>query len=414
MVTTDDTPPVYLFTIDSLRADFFDQTRFPRCWGRFAGDFVRFSKAYANGVATPLAFPSILADDHVRGNGVIAPSATTLAERLPGPSVAIPNNVHLSPERGYHRGFTQFDIEIDLPGYLRRALALRSTRRSGFDLLRRRLPFVADPVAPLVYRPAERMVYELRRSIGNHSPSFVWGHFMDPHGPYHPALVLDRRLPVSVDGYHRIHERWRANADIDSESLAKLTRVYEEKIRYLDRRLDGLLDWLQRAGWYDEALIIVTADHGQLIGEGGRFGHDWDDLPVDELLRVPLLVKNPGESGSGQVRSHPVQHLDIHATVAESVTTDADVDPESIPLYDTADRFIVAKSNGAVRGISNDGEAIRQSDGPMCTTGDPPRALVERVETAEPANVTTDVGQETMTEAERRRVNERLEGLGYR
>lgn len=407
-------PPVYLITIDSLRADFFDDVRFPNCWDYFTNDFMQFPTAYANGIATPLAFPSILADEHVSSNGALSWGATTLAERLPKPSVAIPNNLHLSKARGYHRGFSQFDIDIGLLGYLRRAIVLRSTRKSGIDSLRNRLPFLEDSTVPLLYRPAGRMVYELKRAIQSYSPAFTWGHFMDPHGPYHPALVFDRRLSISIDDFERIHNLWKADAPINHESLDILKRIYEEKIKYVDRRLAELLVWLERTSRYENALIIVTADHGQLMGEGNQFGHDWNNEPVDELLRVPLLVKPPGSRGFGEVLSHPVQHLDIHPTVAEYLLTDQGTNPESVAVHDASQRFIIAKSNSAVRGISEEGDVIREVNGLVRTTGNPPQALIESVTTAEPASVTTDVGQETMTETERRKVNERLEGLGYR
>lgn len=414
MASMDDVPPVYLLTIDSLRADFFDPDRFPSCWERFASDFARFSDAYANGIATPLAFPSILADDHVTGNGVIDQDATTIAELVGGTSVGLGNNVHLSRERGYDRGFSTFDIDIGARGYITRSLSLASFRQNIRKHVQRRLPLMKDPVVPVLYRPAERMVYELKRSIQSTDPTYLWGHFMDPHGPYHPDLVFDRELSVSFEpkGFERVNRKWKDDVDMTDRELETMVHIYEEKIGYLDRQLIDLFGWLEAVGRYEDSLIIITADHGQFIGEGGRFGHGWNNLPEDELLRVPLLVKFPDESYAGEVLSHQVQHLDISSTVAVHASADADLNPDSRPLTDPNDRFIIAKSNSGVRGISQNGDVLR-SNGNITERGSDP-ALVERVRSATPVRVTNDVGQGTMTKDEQERVNERLDALGYR
>lgn len=412
-MAVDSTPPVYLFTVDSLRADFFSESYFPETWRYFDEDFLRFSNAFANGIATPLAFPSILSDEIVTGSGVLSSTATTLAERLPDPSVALPNNVHLSPERGYGRGFSQFDIELGIQDGFDRLLSVRCFRRNVLNHIRQRLPLLGEPSVPILYRPAERMVYEIKRSVNRTAPAFLWGHFMDPHGPYHPSLVFDRKVSVSFDDFESVHDRWKRDATIREDALAKLTEVYEEKIRYLDRQLVQLFEWLERNEHYEDALILFTADHGQLIGESGRFGHDWDNVPVDELVRVPLLVKYPDGSFAGEVRSHHVQHLDLHATVSEQVQTSIDVNPESVPVIDASERYVIAKSNSAVRGISDAGDLVVRSDGSVTTTGNPPQDLRDRVKAMEPARVSTDVGQDAMTEAERRKVNEQLKELGY-
>lgn len=407
--------PVYLFTIDSLRADFFDSDHFPSCWDRFASDFARFTNAYANGIATPLAFPSILADDLVSGNGVLDEDVTTLAERFPERAIAVRNNVHISRERGYHRGFAQFDLDMSARDYVDRAIALRCFRQNSAKHLRRKAPAVRDPVVPLPYRPAERMEYEIKQVMRATSPAFLWSHFMDPHGPYHPDLVFDREIPVSFDPeeFKHAQRQWDDDDKLDSETVEKMVRIYREKIRYLDRHLQALFEWLEATGRYRDALIIVTADHGQLLGENGRYGHDWDNLPVDELLRVPFLVKYPDGSHASDVFSHPVQHLDIHATMADHAPTDIGINPDSNRLTDPSDRFIIAKSNAAIRGLSADGEVLRELDGELTMSGDVDSALADKVRSAQPAHVTNDVGQGAMTKEERERVNKQLEDLGY-
>ena len=66
---------------------------------------------------------------------------------------------------------------------------------------------------------------------------------------------------------------------------------YIKAIKYVDSKLKELLDILKKKIDYDNTLIIVTADHGQLFGEYGIYGHG--GIPVKELVQVPLLLKPP-------------------------------------------------------------------------------------------------------------------------
>ena len=59
----------------------------------------------------------------------------------------------------------------------------------------------------------------------------------------------------------------------------------------MDRYVGHLLDQMKADGLYDNALIIVTADHGELLGEHGKFGHG--NYLHQEEIHVPLFIKYP-------------------------------------------------------------------------------------------------------------------------
>lgn len=101
-------PELFLLTIDSLRADHVDRETFSNCWGTFKTEFVRFENALANGVATPLSFPSLLTGHPVVGNGTLPPERPVIAELYDGKTWAATNNPHLRSDRGYDRGFDRF------------------------------------------------------------------------------------------------------------------------------------------------------------------------------------------------------------------------------------------------------------------------------------------------------------------
>jgi hypothetical protein len=63
------------------------------------------------------------------------------------------------------------------------------------------------------------------------------------------------------------------------------------RIRQIDGCLGTFIDHLKARGLYDQSVIIVTSDHGDALGEGGRWGHGSPGFP--EVLRIPLIVHLP-------------------------------------------------------------------------------------------------------------------------
>jgi len=62
-------------------------------------------------------------------------------------------------------------------------------------------------------------------------------------------------------------------------------------VYHVDHCVGGLLDLLKRERLYDDSIIIVTSDHGDLLGEEGRWGHSFWLYP--EVMRIPLIVHVP-------------------------------------------------------------------------------------------------------------------------
>jgi hypothetical protein len=99
---------------------------------------------------------------------------------------------------------------------------------------------------------------------------------------------------------------------IDRE--AEIVRwLYDRGVETLDRQLGTFFDDLSRAGLWDETLVIVTGDHGESFDEHGYFLHT---TPHEETLRVPLLVKWPGESPrAGVTTERFTTALDLAPTI---------------------------------------------------------------------------------------------------
>jgi arylsulfatase A-like enzyme len=91
---------------------------------------------------------------------------------------------------------------------------------------------------------------------------------------------------------------------------------YRESIMAADAALGTFLDELQRQGRLDNALIVVTSDHGESF-EKGFMGHA-GPLTHDALIRVPLVIKLPGQK-RGQVLEMPISQADLAPTLLDLV-----------------------------------------------------------------------------------------------
>ncbi|MCB9665441.1 MAG: sulfatase [Alphaproteobacteria bacterium] len=105
---------------------------------------------------------------------------------------------------------------------------------------------------------------------------------------------------------------WEARPD----HLVEATALYDAGIRYVDHQLGRLVAHLEATGRLDDTLVIVTADHGEALGEQGRIGHG--AFLLDAVVDVPLVLRLPGVVPAGAVADDPVGLVDVLATVADA------------------------------------------------------------------------------------------------
>lgn len=190
-------------------------------------------------------------------------------------------NPNVLPLWGFGQGFDRF-VDLDAFGWVRKA----SDARRVFAAARR---YLEDA-------PGERV--------------FLYLHLNDPHAPYlppegalrHISTMASAPLPVGVP------------AEVDRAKLKNQLDRYDAEILYTDKELGRFLRWLKRAGLYDPALIVVVGDHGEEFREHGGIFHG--RTLYEEVLRVPLVVKLPGNRRAGSVVEGPVGLEDIAPTVA--------------------------------------------------------------------------------------------------
>jgi len=131
---------------------------------------------------------------------------------------------------------------------------------------------------------------------------FLYLHVLEPHSPYDPPAeyVARYRNPrydgVFTDGRQEtIRQGLSKPLDLRAADRQALVDLHDATLSYGDRMLGRILAKLRAAGYYDEGLILVTADHGESFWEHGHYSHNYQ--LYDESVHVPLIVKFPESWG---------------------------------------------------------------------------------------------------------------------
>jgi arylsulfatase A-like enzyme len=194
-------------------------------------------------------------------------------------------------------------------------------------------------------------------------PFFLWVHYFPPHGPYTPPQAFlsgdpqppAERLAVSERNYEKGKiPAYQAQPGVFD--AGEYRRRYAGHVRYVDAFVGRLLDQLRELRLYDDALVIVTSDHGESLGEHGwYFLHG--NLVYQEQVLVPLIVKWPRQRAGGSLSSAPIELVDVAPTIAAAL---------GIPGSFGDGRPLPGAGNAAARPRfvqSNDAELVAVLDG---------------------------------------------------
>ncbi|WP_411967623.1 sulfatase [Haloferax sp. YSSS75] len=147
---------------------------------------------------------------------------------------------------------------------------------------------------------------------------FAFINLMDAHLPYHPPEEYAERFAPGVDSSAVCQNSKEYNAgayEIDDEEWADIRGLYDAEIAHIDDQLTRLFDHLKETDQWDDTMVVVCADHGELHGEHGLYGHEFG--LYDPLINVPLMVKHPAlDTGR---RDDQVELVDLYHTVLNSL-----------------------------------------------------------------------------------------------
>jgi arylsulfatase A-like enzyme len=157
-------------------------------------------------------------------------------------------------------------------------------------------------------------------AIDDADRNFVFLHFFDPHYDFRAPPKIARRFtdPAyagTISGNGIASDPDLLRGEIDEADRAQVRALYDAELAFVDQNIARLLAELEAMGRLDDALIVVTSDHGEEFWENGRFGHRAGLR--DEVLRVPLIVWGPGLVPAGRVIEDEVAIYDVLPTLID-------------------------------------------------------------------------------------------------
>jgi arylsulfatase A-like enzyme/Flp pilus assembly protein TadD len=267
---------ILLVTVDTLRPDRLScydpkHLQTPRM-DALAAKGLLFERAFAH---DPLTLPS---------HANILLGTTALAHGIAENSLSIVGKDRLTlaellKERGYSTGAFVSAFPLDS----------RFGLDQGFDIYDDSFPAKAAADGLFQERRAEKTVSAaLEWLAGRKGRWFCWIHLWDPHAPYAAPEPYGSRFK---------------------------DRPYIGEVAYIDAEVGRLLDELERMGMTGRTAVVLTADHGESLGEHGEMTHGY--FAYNSTLWVPLVVSVPGAK-AGRVKDF-VGHVDIFPTVCDLV-----------------------------------------------------------------------------------------------
>jgi len=335
-------PNVLLVVLDTVRADALS------CYGnsrpttpeldRLAGEGARFENAYATCFWTLPSHASLLTGLYPSQAGATSETnhlpdgPTTLAEHLKAAGYrtsAVVRNAWISAERGFGQGFDEF-----------------------LEDWREDTEHEAEEQGQAVDRAAEW----IRDRGGGDEPWFLFVNLNVAHLPYTPPESYRSRFAseewseADIDRLMEIEGGWghlAAGVPLDESDFSLLRDLYEAEVSIASEHAGRLLDALRDSGVVEQTLVIVTADHGENIGDHGLIDHVYSLF--DTTVRVPMIVRYPPRFAAGETVGDVVSLIDIVPTVLEITGSQVpDDDLKGLVLDDPAvsDRTVIFAENG--------------------------------------------------------------------
>ena len=158
-------------------------------------------------------------------------------------------------------------------------------------------------------------------------PFFMWVQYFHPHAPYELTEYAKEELE-GIDGFAEaladgatVGEFYSfKSTNLGAADRKALRALYDGETREADRTIGLILESLETAGLADNTIVVITADHGQLLGEHEDVGHGF--RLWEPVLDIPLVIYDPRSPEPRRVESR-VGLVDVAPTLLEMVGLEA-------------------------------------------------------------------------------------------
>jgi len=303
---------IILLTLDTLRNDHLGFNGYVRDITPFlddlAGKSVVFTRAYSQMPVTAPAHASIFTSLYPLQHGVLSngfkmdKGVMTITKYLKGQGYTTAAFVSMTPLFASSNLNIDYDV-FDEPVKTEK----RYDRPAGETLARAR---------------------EWLKSQEMGEKMFLWIHLFDPHTPLTPPPMIYKEIAQNSQenkaeflGYlygtqSLDYDFWNNNDSFSNNGkLLKYINHYDAEIKYMDQEIDKFYKYMEESGRNNNSMWIVTADHGEGLGNHKYLGHG--KLLHNDQSHVPLMIHFPSlRDIHGRVNS-VVEHVDIFPTIAD-------------------------------------------------------------------------------------------------
>lgn len=318
---------IFLFVMDDLRKDclkiYNPQINVDtRNIELFAQDSFIFKNAFSVGSNTPNVMPSIFTGfkpiffpKHKIPNYV-----TTIPEYLRKKGYLTfgfnQGNAWCTKFFGFAKGFNRLNSYLDFATMLdSRKLSKRGgkkVRNKFINILKRmRQKCPKNPILKILeisIKAIDFNLFDIKESINNEYKlqkkyindimmhvrnldirrnNFVWFHFMVNHWPWVPDLST-----TNMNDVYKYNRKPLISKVLHTRAREGRWNLYLDSIRTLDIHFGNIIKELKRRGLYEQSMIIITSDHGELFFEHNQISHP--SKIYRESIEIPLIIKLPG------------------------------------------------------------------------------------------------------------------------
>ena len=336
--TAPGSPNVLLIVLDTVRADHLSVYGYHRettpNLAKLARRGVAFEQARS---AAPWTLPShstIFTGRWPRELGVAAGRTLdakypTLAQALTAKGYVtagfVGNTYFCNSWYGLARGFAHYEDFYEQNVLISPDEALRCTAVGRWLIKLTGTAYNVRPGVSSNMKDAERVNRDFLKWQADHPgrPFFAFLNYIEAHDPYTVPPGFDRHFGLKPEtaADAELIRHWHSvdKAGVTPRQLTMVRDAYDDCLSTLDEQLGRVFEELCRRGILDKTLVILTADHGEQLGERGLYGHG--QSLFHQEVHVPLILAGPGIPSSGQFIPEPVSLRDIPATVVERLGT---------------------------------------------------------------------------------------------
>ncbi|MBI4586304.1 MAG: sulfatase-like hydrolase/transferase [Planctomycetes bacterium] len=346
-------PNVLLIHCDQLRYDALaanSRNRYLRTpnLDRLAREGVSFTRAYAvSPVCVPARYSLLSGRWPLRtgitdnGRGRYPEDGPSLMRTLAanGYQTTAAGKMHFTPVRARY-GFQQMFLSEEIPARLEDDDFLRELQGTSFAHVEephgcRSWMYYLPQVSQLPKElhttawTAQKTIETIRGRKTGDPPFFIWTSFIKPHPPFDPpvpynSLYLPEQMdnpirgsfnPDDLNTIQLLQAHYKQMSTLHDLNFNRILRAaYHACVAFIDDEVGRILAALEASGELENTIIILTADHGEFLGDHWCYGkRSWHEGPG----HIPMVIRLPGKKRAGETRPQIVTQTDLFPTLVE-------------------------------------------------------------------------------------------------